>query len=195
MKKPYQQLEILAEMLNNHKQQAIGMVQDNPSIYDYINAFKHMGGALGGSVIVLNQIIEEIKTAPPPPTSNVEAGWMYYVKGSELNGYEGKWCFTFYPPENQTHAPYIALYQKADTVRKWKQIATYNYIDVHRTGWLGVWDALKAALTGNNRLSVPQKRTTEMWVQVASPEELTGVGTAEGKFDGFFTEALEKGTK
>jgi hypothetical protein len=46
----------------------------------------------------------------------------------------------------------------------WQHIVTSRLINQHRNGWPGVWDALKSAVTGNERLSVPQTLTVEMHV-------------------------------
>ena len=40
---------------------------------------------------------------------------------------------------------------------EWRTCLIAQVIDVHRTGWLGVWDALVAAITRNPRLTSPRR--------------------------------------
>ncbi len=44
----------------------------------------------------------------------------------------------------------------------WQNILTMRLINQHRDGWLGVWDALKSAITGKERVSVPRPLTVEL---------------------------------
>ena len=41
----------------------------------------------------------------------------------------------------------------------WKLVSRTATLDVHRTGWRGVVDALRSAFTGRPRLTVPHEVT------------------------------------
>lgn len=47
---------------------------------------------------------------------------------------------------------------------KWQKIIETRHINVHRVGWLGVWDALKAAITGDSRLIVSVPITLSLYI-------------------------------
>ena len=50
-------------------------------------------------------------------------------------------------------------------MNEWKHVAfTYTVPEV-RTGWIGVWDALKAAWQGEKRPQTTQAYTVEFWVK------------------------------
>ena len=48
---------------------------------------------------------------------------------------------------------------------QWKRIIETTYAECHRTGWLGAWDAIKAAITGDERLVVVKPLTVSAWVR------------------------------
>jgi hypothetical protein len=45
------------------------------------------------------------------------------------------------------------------------ELFSMNLTHVHRTGWLGVWDALKAAITRDGRWVVSKPVQISFWVQ------------------------------
>lgn len=47
----------------------------------------------------------------------------------------------------------------------WQQMKVTHDIEAYRTGWRGAWDALKAAITGDPRLTVPAKLTFSVWLK------------------------------
>lgn len=54
---------------------------------------------------------------------------------------------------------------------EWKQYTVTQTIDMHRSGWLGAWDALVAAITKRPRFTVAQPVTLSAWVKC--PEGVT----------------------
>lgn len=46
----------------------------------------------------------------------------------------------------------------------WKGVATVQIVYQHRTGWAGVWDAFKAAITKNDRVVVPVPTQLDVWI-------------------------------
>jgi len=54
----------------------------------------------------------------------------------------------------------------------WRQVVTHQVLEVHRTGWRGVWDALVAACSGRPRLTVPQAFEFSVWVRGEEPVRL-----------------------
>lgn len=52
----------------------------------------------------------------------------------------------------------------------WKHNVMTQTIMANRSGWKGVWDALKAAVTGNDRLTVPTPVTVSFWVKTDNPD-------------------------
>lgn len=58
----------------------------------------------------------------------------------------------------------------------WKQIIETKYVECHRPGWKGVWDALVSAITGNKRLSVLKPVTFSAWVNSDSDIKFADVG-------------------
>lgn len=48
----------------------------------------------------------------------------------------------------------------------WHHVAATGLINQHRKGWRGVWDAIVAALKGDDRISVPQPLTVEVWLEL-----------------------------
>jgi hypothetical protein len=55
---------------------------------------------------------------------------------------------------------------------KWRKVYSTSYIERHRTGWWGVWDALKAAWKREDRLVVKQPVTLSLWVKVEPEREV-----------------------
>lgn len=51
---------------------------------------------------------------------------------------------------------------------EWKCIGTTQIVYQHRSGWQGVWDAIKAAITGDERIVVPKKTTLTIWIHCQS---------------------------
>ena len=47
----------------------------------------------------------------------------------------------------------------------WKHVAFTYTVPQVRIGWIGVWDALKAAWTGENRPQATSAYTVEFWVK------------------------------
>lgn len=47
---------------------------------------------------------------------------------------------------------------------EWRHVAVVYEVDACRFGWPGVWDAIKAALSGMNRPVAPRPYTVEFWV-------------------------------
>lgn len=52
----------------------------------------------------------------------------------------------------------------------WKHNVMTQTIMANRSGWKGVWDAVKAAVTGNDRFTVPTPITVSFWVKTDSPD-------------------------
>ena len=50
-----------------------------------------------------------------------------------------------------------------------KQSISYT-IKAHRTGWAGVWDAVKAAITGDHRPTIRQDLTLSLWIKPIGAE-------------------------
>lgn len=48
----------------------------------------------------------------------------------------------------------------------WQHTAFVYEVDQCRSGWPGVWDAIKAAVSGMNRPVAPRPYTVEFWVAV-----------------------------
>lgn len=118
------------------------------------------------------------------------AGYLYRTRPNEFNDYKSKVCFSFDEPVG---ADYVRpVYTRDLQKRVWRHISTFNYVHAHRTGWRGVWDAIKAAITGDPRLSMPQQRTTEMWIQLVQDEQLVACGTQNGLADGFVDGVMKK---
>jgi len=47
----------------------------------------------------------------------------------------------------------------------WRQHVITQVVEMHRSGWLGAWDAFVAALLRKPRLSVAQPMTLSAWVK------------------------------
>lgn len=50
-------------------------------------------------------------------------------------------------------------------MNEWKQHVTTYTINAHRAGWIGAWDALVAAVTGEPRFSTAQPVTLSFWAK------------------------------
>lgn len=53
---------------------------------------------------------------------------------------------------------------------EWKHNVITQTIMANRRGWKGAWDAVKAATTGNDRLTVPTPITVSFWIKTDSPD-------------------------
>ena len=45
----------------------------------------------------------------------------------------------------------------------WKEHQLTQTIEVHREGWIGLWDHFKSLITGTERLSVSKPITISFW--------------------------------
>lgn len=57
--------------------------------------------------------------------------------------------------------------------KKWEQYTMTQTIDVHRDGWIGVWDALVAVITGRPRFAVARPVTLSFWAKGEPSYSLT----------------------
>ena len=48
---------------------------------------------------------------------------------------------------------------------EWKQYKIVQQAEFHRTGWLGVWDALVSAMTGKPRYSIASPVTVSFYAK------------------------------
>ena len=48
---------------------------------------------------------------------------------------------------------------------EWKMYSYQQQVEVYRSGWRGVWDALVAAITGKPRLLVVKPITISFWAK------------------------------
>jgi len=53
----------------------------------------------------------------------------------------------------------------------WRQHSVTQMVDMHRSGWLGAWDAFVAALLRRPRFLTPQPMTLSAWIK--APEGTT----------------------
>ena len=53
---------------------------------------------------------------------------------------------------------------------EWKHNVMTQTIMANRTGWKGVFDSLKSAITGNKQFTVPTPITLSFWVKTDSPD-------------------------
>jgi len=63
---------------------------------------------------------------------------------------------------------------------EWKQVVLTQTIQAHRKGWLGVWDALVAAVTGNERVTVNVPVTLSVYAKPSESVSLAIVQKEEG---------------
>lgn len=56
---------------------------------------------------------------------------------------------------------------------QWKELITISVIEAHRTGWLGVWDALYAAIFKETRITVNRPITFSAWVRCVQETKLS----------------------
>lgn len=54
---------------------------------------------------------------------------------------------------------------------EWQRLAQVRHVDAYRTGWFGVYDALKSAITRNPRITVPKIIQFSVWVKSDSDAE------------------------
>lgn len=52
---------------------------------------------------------------------------------------------------------------------KWRKLHATRQVRAYRKGWRGVWDAIKAAVTGKPRDTIAETLTFEVWVH--APED------------------------
>lgn len=53
-------------------------------------------------------------------------------------------------------------------MKEWKQIVSTKVVPMHRGGWIGVWDALRAVLRRESRFQVAREITVSFWVEADS---------------------------
>lgn len=165
-------MKLMVHLIGVHKRQAMEMVASLPSYTNYSNAIRHLNVALDGTTELLEKYIDEIKDEPSFATDSVVQG--YLINGNEFSV---EW------PYKSTTKP-IPLYKIADGSSAWKPVAIQRMVDVPRFGWLGVWDAIKAAITGDSRLHYSELQHDTAWVRVHSPaHQITGAGSKEGVND------------
>lgn len=56
--------------------------------------------------------------------------------------------------------------------REWRRVMKLTLVPLHREGWLGVWDALVAAITRRPRFSVASPVTFSVLVKTADPLQI-----------------------
>lgn len=69
------------------------------------------------------------------------------------------------------------------TANKWKQELKLIKIDKCRTGWVGVWDAIKQAITGQPRLVVPCELAITLSVDMPEGATFRVTGVTMGERD------------
>lgn len=60
---------------------------------------------------------------------------------------------------------------------EWQRIYETKYVECHRAGWIGVFDALKSAITGNHRLVVVKPLSFGIWIKADIDTEIL-IGSA-----------------
>lgn len=63
----------------------------------------------------------------------------------------------------------------------WKRVSASNIIPVCRCGWFGVWDAIKAAITGDKRSMVEKGFTLTIWIKDGVRQGLSQPERSKGK--------------
>jgi hypothetical protein len=58
----------------------------------------------------------------------------------------------------------------------WKRVYTTTLVSVYRRGWLGVWDAIKAVITRNDREVFAVDYTVSVWVKSNDEVNITMYG-------------------
>lgn len=85
----------------------------------------------------------------------------------------------------------MAVAQVKDVGNDWKRFVVAFKIEACRTGWRGAWDALRSAVTGDNRLTVLQDVTLSAYVKpttngadvnLSYDAQIAGVQVEEGAF-------------
>jgi hypothetical protein len=64
---------------------------------------------------------------------------------------------------------------------KWERHWVFFRADVHRTGLLGVWDALKAWFMGRDRITVPTDMTCSLYVKGDAEIDVWGAYIEHGR--------------
>lgn len=64
---------------------------------------------------------------------------------------------------------------------EWRRIGLTKMMPCHRTGWLGVYDALRSAITGEPRLVVTKAITVSMLIKGSDGELDMHSAHAEGQ--------------
>jgi hypothetical protein len=64
---------------------------------------------------------------------------------------------------------------------KWTHMAHQYCVPAFRTGWKGVYDAIKAAITGDKRAVYPTETTIDFWVKSNKEVKATLNGKDSGK--------------
>jgi|AACY02.3.fsa_nt_gi hypothetical protein len=59
------------------------------------------------------------------------------------------------------------------TEARWHEASVMTEIKRCRSGWRGAWDAIKAAWSGDNRLTVSETVRLSVFIKTDSPERLT----------------------
>ena len=67
---------------------------------------------------------------------------------------------------------------------EWKQYHIQQHMELQRTGWPGVWDALVSAVTRQPRIAVTQPVTISFWAK----------GSGDVRFNHIQAEIEEKNT-
>jgi len=60
-------------------------------------------------------------------------------------------------------------------MNEWKQYTIQQTMPMGRTGWLGAWDALVAAITGKDRHAIMQPITISFWAKAGADVSFTQV--------------------
>lgn len=58
---------------------------------------------------------------------------------------------------------------------EWKQYSLVQSMPMHRSGWIGAWDALVAAITRKPRASFPTDVTISFYAKASSETSFTGI--------------------
>lgn len=65
---------------------------------------------------------------------------------------------------------------------EWQKLIETRHVNVHRTGWLGVFDALKAAITGDSRLVVNVPITLSLYIMLFEKSNYIAGTKLEGDY-------------
>lgn len=64
---------------------------------------------------------------------------------------------------------------------EWRHVASVHMVNVARSGWAGVWQALKAAITGDPRPMVNREYTIEAFISVKNNKITGGKGNTKSE--------------